>query len=324
MKNSTPSQGFNMKWKFTLIMSALMAVCLLPGCVDFKNQILTYQYNKEADTLRIFQNYKGIITTESKAGGEAGGQISDKDKNQLDSVINGQRTFFFSNWITEYNQKNFKELRTKLKTPEGREQENLSSEGLATMEKVVDVLLENVQVENGPFYFDSNQQVSAVQYVTITNCSVLMTAINDFAPYFLKEEISDESSEAEMALLNNFIKSSQSMVQFEGSALTIRWPCSSADFDHDFGNESADSKMIAEMKRAGLKASFANDVVTLRFGDPDRSINRLSVKVSDKPYNTYLADFVGGQYTIDENLDVSMLEREFLQNGERKLLSKKK
>jgi len=305
-------------------MLGLVSVCLLPGCLEFKSQTMTYQYDKKTDVLRIFQNYMGIIATESKASHDAGEQISDKEKSQLESVINGQRTFFFSNWVYEYDQANYKEMRAELKTPKDQDEAELSPEGLAKMEKVLDAMLKNIRVENGPFYLDSNKQLSAVQYVTISNCSAVMTAINDFAPYLLKEMMNDASSESEKALVANFLKSAQSLVQFEDNALTIRWPISRDEYDKAFGNESDDPEMLADLKRAGFKTSFANDGISLRLGDPDAAINSLSLEVSDKPYNNYLADFVGGQHAIKDALDVSSMAREFLQDGKRMLPNKKK
>lgn len=324
MKNSNLSKDFSKKWRFILIMSALVAVNLLPGCVDFNSQTMTYQYDKKTDTLRIFQNYRGIIATGSEKGLEEGEVVSEKDRKQLDSVVNGQRTFFFSNWILEYDQAVYKELRASLKTPEGREQEDLSAEGLVKMEQAVDVALKNIRIENGPFYLDSEKQLSAVQYVTVSNFSALMTAINDFAPHFMKADLDDESSEKERSLVENFFKSSQPLVEFEGNALMIHLPISREEYEKEFGDQSNDPEKPGEMRRAGFGISFANDIVSFRLGEPDEPINRLSLNVSKYSYNNRLADYVGSQHAVADKLDVSSLSREFMQNGKRLLLNRKK
>ncbi len=297
-------------------MLALVSVCLLPGCLEFKNQSLSYHYDKKSDTLRIFQVYRGIFAADPIEKKEAGELISGTEKEQLVSVLNGQRTFFFSNWITEYNRADYKTMQAGLKTVEGRKEMESSPEGLATMENLLTILLSKIHIENGPFYFDSNKQLSGVQYVTVTNCSSVFAAINDFTPYFIKGMMDDEgASDDERAALATFSKTSQPIIKLEANGLTLRWPASRTEYDESFGVASGTPEEIAERVRAGLKTSFSNDTIIFEIGNSDDTVSNLTLNVSNKPYNKNLADFVRSQHPLRDSLDVSAAAREFLLHG---------
>ena len=79
--------------------SALAAAILLltSSCIEFEKQTLTFRYDRTEERLRIFQVYEGIF------GGERQEGLKDDEKKQLDSVFERERTFFFANWIWEYD-----------------------------------------------------------------------------------------------------------------------------------------------------------------------------------------------------------------------------
>ena len=83
--------------------STFLVVCLalFTGCLEFEQQTLTYRYDAKTDTLRIFQSYQGIFGADAKDG------LSQDELAQLDSVLTGQRTFFFANWIFELESERF-------------------------------------------------------------------------------------------------------------------------------------------------------------------------------------------------------------------------
>src|SRR5919198_2743031 len=90
-------------WRFF----PLLPLALLTGCLEFGKQTMSYHYDKATDTLRIFQDYHGIFGEDAK--GKPGEGLSAEEQEQLESVLKGQRTFFFSNWIFEYNRQQIEE-----------------------------------------------------------------------------------------------------------------------------------------------------------------------------------------------------------------------
>ena len=69
---------------------------LLCGCLEFEEQSMSYRYDEKTDTLYIFQDYRGIAAS-------SGEKLSADEVQQLESVIKTERTFFFANWIFEFN-----------------------------------------------------------------------------------------------------------------------------------------------------------------------------------------------------------------------------
>ena len=151
----------------TIVRLALLPVVLfLSSCIAFTSQTMTFRYDQRADRLHIFQIYQGIH------GKDAGAGLTVEERKELESVIKGERTFFFANWITEFSragiEKSVKELEAK---KEKTKNEKLN---LARMKMV----LANVKVRNGRFYLDARNRLSGYQYVTVSHFSKLLEAAN--------------------------------------------------------------------------------------------------------------------------------------------------
>src|SRR5439155_20837429 len=108
----------------------LLPMFWLTGCLEFEDQTLTYRYDAGTDTLRIFQDYHGIFGADDTA------KVTEAEVEQLDSVLKGQRTFFFANWILEYNREQLRELLQELKDPQKRKEMKLPETASARGEKL--------------------------------------------------------------------------------------------------------------------------------------------------------------------------------------------
>src|SRR5205814_7227167 len=95
---------------------SVACLALFTGCLDFEQQTLTYRYDAKTDTLRVFQSYQGIFGADTRDG------LSQDELAQLDSVLTGQRTFFFANWIFEYNRDQLRETVEKLKQSDAQQE----------------------------------------------------------------------------------------------------------------------------------------------------------------------------------------------------------
>ena len=160
---------------------AAWCALLLTGCLDFEQQTLTYRYDAKTDTLRIFQAYQGIF------GGDKPDGLSDQEQEQLQSVLTTPRTFFFANWIAEYDQNTVREALDDLKKPVAQPQSKRDLADRAGQEIFLKLLLENVRVENGDFHLDDQGKLGGVQRVTMTQFSKLVGAANGPIRVFVKE-----------------------------------------------------------------------------------------------------------------------------------------
>ena len=300
--------------RFRRLSSLLVLPGLLAGCLEFEQQTMSYRYDNVTDTLRIFQDYHGIFGADAK--GKAGEGLSAEEQEQLESVLKGQRTFFFSNWIEEYNREQFEQQLQELKIPEKRAELKLSETGLASLEKLLKLMRENVRVENGPFYLDGGKKLCGVQYVTVTRCSALIAAVNEFAPYFVKTQATEENrSEQDKAVALKFAGHLSPVVQLDGNALTVRWPMTRGGYDQDYGPSAKDAAKLAEARQAGLSFSFEEDTVIWKLGKPADAITRLTLSFSTNPYVPNLVGPAGKQHSIRETFDARAAANDFLLNN---------
>jgi len=300
-----------MNRKFRRLFPFLLLPALLTGCLEFEHQTMSYHYDKSTDTLRIFQDYHGIFGEDAK--GKTGEGPSADEQEQLESVLKGQRTFFFSNWIFEYNRAQLEQQLQELKIPEKRAELNLSEAGLASLEKLLKLLLENVRVENGPFYLDAGKKLCGVQYVTVTRCPALIAAVNESAPYFVKSQTEHENlSEQDKAAALRFAGHPHPVVQLDGNALTVRWPASRESYDRDFGPSAQDATKVAEARKAGLNFSFEDDAVICKLGKSSDSITGLKLSFSTNTYVPNLVGPAGKQHVIRDAFDAKTAADDFL------------
>ena len=130
---------------------------------------MTYEHDAKADTLLIHQIYHGLY------GADDATQLSATERTQLDSVMKGQRTFFFANWIFELNVEGFKEDLGRATEPKTNSLEEAHRRAETNL---LALLVANVRVENGKFYLNDKDQPCGQQRVTIRNVSKVLAAGN--------------------------------------------------------------------------------------------------------------------------------------------------
>ncbi len=286
---------------------SLLCCLLFSGCLEFEEQVLTYHYDQKSDTIRIFQDYHGIFGASAKDASAT--RLSTEEMDQLQSVLKGQRTFFFSNWILEFNREELSRSLADLKSPEKSSDQKLSAAGVAKMEKLLQQLLANVQVTNGPFYFNKQGKLCGVQYVTVTKFSEVVAAANEFAPFFITSESVDKPAD-DASAMKRFAKNPKQLIEFRGNAITVRWPMAKSTYQENFGNRTR----AAELKRGGLTTSFADDVVTIKIGKSSEQISRLALGFSTNTYAGNLVASAKAQHTIKDKFDPAADGKRFLLN----------
>ncbi|MDE3245498.1 MAG: hypothetical protein KGN80_05375 [Acidobacteriota bacterium] len=287
-------------------LSAWMAagcVLLLTGCLDYGQQTLTYRYDAKRDTLRIFQVYQGIFGDDQPVG------LSAKELDQLQSVLSGQRTFFFANWILEYDRA---EIRKALEDP-AKPEAKLDAATRKRQQQFLKLLLDNVRVENGAFYLDEQGKLCGVQRVTVTRLSSLVAAANMGIRDLLKLEAGREKVPAEERDL--FLRSAERprpFVVMEGNQLRLRIPMTQASFEKSFGPKTDSSRQIDEFKRQGGQAAFSDNELNWSFGAPSDTVTTLTLPVSEKLYVANALDAVKSRAVVHEKMDVAAAAKAFI------------
>lgn len=280
---------------------------LSAGCLEFQQQTLTYRYDLKTDTFRIFQVYEGIF------GGDQPSGLSEKEQEELQSVLSGHRTFFFSNWIMEYDRDQARKELDSLGKPEAGQDAKDDPAARSRRQSFFRLLLDNVDVENGGFYLDGRHRLCGVQRITITRFSSLVASANEQIRDLLRAEANREKVTPEARAL--YLKSAtqqQPFLAIEGNRLHLRLPFTQDAFEKSFGPRSDATRQLGEFQRRGGTFSYKDNQVDWSFGSPSDRMSNLALAVSDKPYNANALDAVRKRSVIQENLDVRAAAKAFV------------
>jgi len=289
----------------SLRLFVLLPMLLLAGCLEFEDQTLTYRYDPGTDTLRIFQDYHGIF------GADAAAKVTPAEEEQLDSVLKGQRTFFFANWILEYNREQLRELLQELKDPQKRKE--LTEIASARFEKLLTLAVENVRVENNGFYFDAKARLCGSQQVTVTQVTKLIASGNEVVREMIKAEAGkQEISAEEKAILLKAEAGAGDFIKIQGSALTVRVPMAPREYAEMMDPGSSDARLLTEFRRQGGSITTTNDMVTFSLGAPTNAVTALTLPMAKNPYVPNAVDAVRKRASILEKFDPASAARAFL------------
>lgn len=298
-----------MRTKMASIFSFAVLV-LLCGCLQFEEQSMSYRYDEKTDTLYIFQEYRGI------AAGN-GEKLSADEVQQLESVIKTERTFFFANWILEYNREGLVEYRNEVKHPPAGEKPEFSEEERKQLVELLDMALANIKVENGPFYFDAEKRLCGVQKVTVKKVSELIRSANKVIPLAIKDSAKDEEDAAVKAVLLKMLEKRKEFIWLEKNTLNWVWPMMQADYEKNFGIGGEEKHVTEAFKRSGGRIEFKENEALFQIGAPTDRITTLtkSVAKEEKDYKGYkpnAVEEVKKRAVILDKYDVEAARKEFL------------
>ena len=287
-----------MKQKLTIALSVLVLLCAITGCIEYERQTMSYRHDPATDTLFIFQDYQGIF------GRDDSTKLSEAEIDQLSSVITGERTFFFSNWITEYNRERLEEAQ---RTPKGELHNNPAYE--EAIRQMAGVALANVKVDNVGLYLNSEKQLCGSQRVTVNKVSTVLAALNHLMLFVAREEAEKEgTSTADKTRLLRFADSGQKMFTLEGNRLEVRWPVSEADY-RSFRNDNAQAIAFRE---AGGTLSHADGMILITLGTKDAKSVSITLPFAEKPYTgNALAE--AKKHGIKDSFNAAAAAKAFLQ-----------
>lgn len=293
------SHVMDMKKRLPIAMVCL-PILLLTGCLEFEQQRMSFRHDTATDTLYIYQEYRGIFGADDPSG------LSEGEKEQMASVMREERTFFFNNWITEYNRSLFKE---KQGAPKGSLDTNEAYE--ASMRVFLDLALANVKVENVGFYLDGEKRLCGAQRVTVKNVSKVLVGLNHMLWYFAWNQAEEkDKTKEERRLLIAFADSGQETVRLEGNRLEIRWPLTEADY-RKLKEETPQSRAFRE---SGGELGYTNGMAVFALGKPESKSVSLALPFSDKPYSTNgLAE--ARKYGVRGTFDAGASAKAFLEDA---------
>jgi hypothetical protein len=232
---------------------------------------------------------------------------------QLDSVLKEQRTFFFANWIFEYNHEQLRERLKELKDPEKRREMKQPEAAIARYEKLMALVADNVRVENDGFYFDAKRRLCGNQKVTVTRVTKLIAAGNDALREMIKAEAGKPETSAEQkTVLLKAGAGPEDFIRLQGNAISVRFPMTPGEFAEKMDPGFGDARLLTGFKRQGGRITRTNDQVTFSLGGPADDVTTLTLPMAKNPYTPNTVDAVRKRTSIREKFDPSSAARQFL------------
>jgi len=282
------------------ILHLLLSMLVLTGCVDFEEQTLNYRFDRENDRLLIFQLYRGIYADKGEEG------PTEDEKEELNSVMSGERTFFFNNIFTEYNRAALQNTLTKASEKDQERPEQVKAPERAEVELFKAILASSV-VANGAFFLCEDGRLCAYQYVTLSNASTLIPLAN---AYFTQHYLANPPDELEPGNQERVRAFAQigAWLKLEDTRLYIR---EAQPF------ESYRSKTRAwgiDLKSSDIVFNYDEPFAEVIIGRRDQETGQLN-GLRETGNRRNLTAYVQETYGIRESVDVNALRREFLETG---------
>lgn len=302
------SRGGLVPWKSSFVAACVLGFLVLAGCVAFDEQTLRYRYDAATDTMRVFQEYQGIHAEAVTP--------TQEEKEQFESLFTGERTFFFNNWITEYNREQVQKWLARLRDPVGRTEMELPDGAAPRLENLLTNLTGRVRVENGPFYLDTRRRLCGVQYVTITHWSEVMAAMNAYGPYLLRTLAAESDTKpADRVVMLRYADNPRPMIQMDGNQLVLRFPMTPLNFKTAFGPVESPDSAAAVLLKAGVSVTFSDEVATFRLGGRSDSVTSVTLPFKTNAYTGNLIELAKSRHVVADRLDSELVAKGFLLNG---------
>ena len=289
-------------------LSALVLALLHTGCIEFKRQVLSYRIDTQEDALLIFQNYQGIY------GAEHEDRLSNQEAAQLRSVMEGERTFFFSNWIFELNVASLDKTLADLENePESTPAERAIRGRIGSAVKAV---RENLTVGNGPLYLDTEGRLCGTQTVRINNLTAVIRAANDgIAAYLERKLLNSDNDSEERRMAGQARRDHSPFLSVEGNQILFRHPLTDAQLRRELFPPGKGDRQLAKLKQAGIHISHEAGQLRVRIGQPTDRVTRLAMNPFANAYRKNALRFTQEQRVpVEPEYDVETATTEFLRS----------
>ena len=283
----------------------MAGLCGWLGCLDFEKQTMVYRHYPKGDTLVIWQQYEGIYGENDPEG------LSPQEIDQLDSVVKGQRTFFFNNWIAEYNAQQLEEdvaqLRNDLRTEDWTEEKKaFTRQSIALCE----LIKKNIRIRNGPFYLNPEGKLSATQEVTVTQVSRIVAAANQLILAGLQQEVDsdslDQSDPGYLPLVDKAVETKLQVIQLQGQRLQVRWPLTAGLFQNENSQEG-----VKQFQRLGGRVTFKDNLMTVEMGKLLGEDAKLAGALPEKKFKSNAVAHVRQRYEVKAQYDPAAARADF-------------
>jgi hypothetical protein len=281
----------------------LLLLFSFSSCIEFEQEKLTYIHDEEKDELRVTLTYEGIFGNLDKGQNSQNGpddittkdNLNQKQIEQLESVLEQKRAFFFNNWLFEYNQITLKEILKK-------EEEELTTKDkvFGNPEKeLIKSLLAELEIENVGFYLDAKGRLCGAQTLRLSNVSKVITMANKVLGRQLKArlpEMKDFSPET-ITLIRKKLKDEFPFIRIQGNLLHLSMIMNRPD-------QVKFSENSLTQLPDGIRIDFSDEILSMKCGGIDDEKGTLSREC----FNGYQTNALN--YVREQHFDLLLTKKE--------------
>jgi hypothetical protein len=286
--------------RVSLMLVVISTLVCFSGCIEWERQILRYRHDSAGDRLLIFQDFQGIYGADNTEG------LTDSEIKELESVLAGDRTFFFANWILELNLKAARDLVEDLrfKAADSVAEEELNQKTLTTLQ----LLCANASIANGGLYLNSLGQLSGTQRVQLNNFSKILSSVEDALRAYYKFDAQRADGDADRQAYYNTVRAEDwRFFSIVGNQLSVKFPLSATEFAKQFKNIKSPA-----LKRAGISVSHSDGLARLSVGKARESITTVELDSFEKSYRGNAHEYLQSRESIPKSFDAAGAARKFL------------
>ena len=252
------------------------------SCIEFEREKIAYVHDEEKDELRVTLTYEGIFGNLDKGQNSQHGpddittadSLNKQQIEQLESVLEQKRAFFFSNWIFEYSASSSAKMLEKII------KENGQGKFGEPEKKLIKSLLDNIEVQNIGFYKNNAEQLCGAQTLRISNISVIIPLANQVIGRQMKAHIQEMREEREEKVPNSFttetidlieskVEQNFPFIQVKGNLITLTLIMTEPD------QKRITNSTVKDLPD-GARIAFEDEALLIEIGGKQDQVGELS------------------------------------------------
>ena len=266
-----------------LLSFLITLVCFsFSSCIEFEREKIAYVHDEEKDELRVTLTYEGIFGNLDKGQNSQHGpddittadSLNKQQIEQLESVLEQKRAFFFSNWIFEYSASSSAKMLEKII------KENGQGKFGEPEKKLIKLLLDNIEVQNIGFYKNNAEQLCGAQTLRISNISVIIPLANQVIGRQMKAHIQEMREEREEKVPNSFttetidlieskVEQNFPFIQVKGNLITLTLIMTEPD------QKRITNSTVKDLPD-GARIAFEDEALLIEIGGKQDQVGELS------------------------------------------------
>ena len=294
-----------------LLSFLLTIVCFsFSSCIEFEREKIAYVHDEEKDELRITLTYEGIFGNLDKGQNSQHGpddittadSLNQQQIEQLESVLEQKRAFFFSNWIFEYS------ASSSTKMLEQIIKENGQGKFGEPEKKLIKLLLDNIEVQNIGFYKNNAEKLFGAQTLKISNISQVLASANEVIqrqiiahiPQLRKEltkNVPSAWSASTVDLIEKKLKGRFEFIRLEGNLMSFSTIMAEAD------QKKLTDSSLKDLP-SGARVEFRDKSIDILIGSKSDEV----VHVSKECFNGYQTNALN--YVREQHSDLLLTKKE--------------